>query len=258
MIHEVHLNATENIQIISYNRTEIEEAIEKVKQTVKILIDQLKTRKNTSLYNSIISDIDDTILKTDWTEDNELPLDGLSQRELFEMRKVKGIEEEIIVRLGVVELINHVMQVGSTSSLQPCKLFFVTARPSGKTNRIYACNQVNACWFDDYELYMFPGPHPLEVESGDSESQEVSNDNFTAFKEVTRSDIRQCTNCLLEVGDRAWDCMSQVEIEQINLDDFDDDDNELTYIIIKTDRHKKDTHNNPHILHIGMKLCSFY
>lgn len=155
-----------------------------------------RRQRGDSLPFSVISDIDATCFSPYSEELEQSASDGV-QRVVVD----GGRLDDILLRTDIVKLIKDLRQFG-------VELHYVTARSRRYENmEVNTKSELKAAGIDDYEnLTLFPARFP-KVDD---------DDNFWAFKEGMRQCIKTYTTCILEVGDRCWDVMSETMAQRIS------------------------------------------
>lgn len=156
---------------------------------------------------SVVTDVDETLFSR---MDDDIKT-GTSQLNHDEPRALKpegndGLDG-LIVRTSVLDLITQL------ANTYDAEVHVVSARPTEEGSMDLLKRELSKSGVDGSMLksvHIYPSDFPDDSHSG------IFEESIWTFKETQRMACRMFTRCILEIGDRCWDCMPQELMRHIN------------------------------------------
>lgn len=149
---------------------------------------------------AIITDVDETLLTH---FESERQLDHDEPRDT-----VQGEPGRLILRRMVIDLIQYLMDEFASMELWVC-----SARPMSSDAVDSLTSELELAGMGDYidpsRVKIYPADFPANQTS-------VFEESVCTFKELHHQGCCQMSTCVLKVGDRCWDVMSQEMMRRIN------------------------------------------
>lgn len=191
-----HVVNTQDVHVLAFSR--LSDALEYVQACMH---NYVATPKDSCKLRplSVVTDVDETLFSR---------MDDTSQLNHDEPRALKPEENDgldaLVVRTGVVDLITEL------ANTYDVELHVVSARPTQEGSMDLLKRELSKSGVDGFKsVHIYPSDFP------DSHSG-IFEESIWTFKETQRMACRMFTRCILEIGDRCWDCMPQELMRHIN------------------------------------------